>query len=164
MKYDKLSIILIENTEEVLSQKKTIQKIINTLVTEGYVCVINYSNSVKEVQMVNADKMDTKELLYNQKTSKNACLYDALIEAEKVCEAFNKVVKLKSSTDIEIIGIGKCTDNCSKTSKDEASKCFQKLVNNYKALTKYFCLTEDDFISAATIGFRSIGSMCRSYK
>ena len=93
---------------------------------------------------------------------------DAISEATKiVSDLYGKIKEVNKVTtkvtSIEICGIGTCKDNCSKTSKDDGIKSFCKMLNDTRIKSKYFCLNESSFFDAAETGFRSIGSISRSY-
>ena len=64
---------------------------------------------------------------------------------------------------IEIIGIGTCKDSGSMHLKETAQNSFYQVVSKPKITTKYFCLTEGNMVSAAEMGFRSIGAILRSF-
>lgn len=165
----KLTVILVENTVEVSKYKQQLEKIFNSLVVSGMVCVINYGKIVREGKIVDAKDFDCIELLHEEFVSDNACLYDALIALENVVDKNYKTcidqTKYKRwwIKNIEIIGIGRCIDNCSISSSYLAIESFSKVAKNRDITSKYFCLTEDGFIRAATIGFRSIGAISRNY-
>lgn len=164
----KLTVILVENTDEVAKQKDMLNQIVNNLVVAGKVCVINYGKLVRESKIVEAKDFDCRALLYEEFAGNSACLFDALIALEGVVEKNYKkteVVKYKrtKTKSIEIIGIGRCIDNCSITSSQIAIESFSKVVKHSDVTTKYFCLSEESFVQAATIGFRSIGAIARNY-
>lgn len=164
----KLTIILIENTEEVAKEKDKLEKIVKSLATTGYVCVINYGTTVREGKKIESTLFECNTLLCNEDVGTEASLYDALVILENVVKKYYKSVgwlKFRRAriTTIDIIGIGRCFDNCSVASIEKGIEAFENAVSFAGATTKYFCLSEDGFIDAATIGFRSIGAITRSY-
>lgn len=164
----KLIVILVENTAEVAKEKEKLEQIVKSLANTGHVCVINYGTTVREGAKIEATSFNSNTIICNDDIGDKACLYDALITTESVIKKYyNSVVWLKFKrariTSVEIIGIGRCIDNYSFNLKSTAINAFENTVISTKATTKYFCLSEENFIDAATIGFRSIGSISRSY-
>lgn len=169
----KLIVVLIENTTEVAKAKDTLNKIIKSkiiesLVSSGVVCIINYGTTVRQREIWEVPTLEDIAFLCDDDIGNNACLYDALVEAESliskqyinVLEKEQERVKI---SDFEVIGIGTCKDTCSKASKEFATEKFCEMVRQPKVVTKYFCLTEENFNSAAEIGFRSIGAIFKKY-
>lgn len=165
----KLTVILVENTEDVVKQKDKLEQIVKGLVVSGLVCVINYGKVVREGKIVDAKDFDCRALLYEEFAGNNACLFDALIALENVVKKNYKDIidetkyKRKRIKSIDIIGIGRCVDNCSISSIQLAIESFSKVVKHRDITSKYFCLSEENFIQAATIGFHSIGAISRNY-
>ena len=164
----KLTIILVENTEEVAREKEKIEKIVKSLVTTGYICVINYGSSVRESETVEAKSFNSSELLSLEDLGDTACLFDALIALESVVDKkYKNVEELENKkiriSRVEVIGIGRCIDNCSTSSIETGIESFCRVARRDDVITKYFCLSEESFIAAATIGFRSIGAIARNY-
>ena len=164
----RLTIILIENTEAVAKEKDKLEKIVKNLVSAGKVCVINYGSLVREGKIVDAKQFDCSNLLFKEDIGENACLFDALSALEDVVEKnYKKIEETKHKririTNIDIIGIGRCMDNCSITSRESAIESFLVVAKHRDVNTKYFCLSEESFVNAATIGFHSIGSIARNY-
>ena len=96
-------------------------------------------------------------------------MFDALVELEFLVSNSYMKLEEKENEDIlidniEVIGIGTCTDNCSKVSKEVAIDCFCKVARKPGITTKYFCLTDETFTQAAEIGFHSIGAIFKNYQ
>lgn len=164
----KLTIILIENTAKVHKEKETLIKIVNNLVTSGLVCVINYGTKIRICDSYDFD-FNSKLLLCDDDIVDSACLYDALINLGTLISAKYMTISEKEKEQIrinkiEIIGIGTCKDSGSKSSKETAIEWFYEATDKPDITTKYFCLTEENFINAAEIGFRSIGAISRNYQ
>lgn len=165
----KLTIILIESTFEVFKVKEIVLKIVRSLVSPGLVSIINYGSTVKQSEIFDVSIFNGNVLLCDTYIGDSACLYDALIDLESLIskeymhieENENEKVRINQ---IEVIGIGTCTDNCSKVTKEAGIDCFCKVINKHNITTKYFCLTEETFMNAAEIGFRSIGAILRDYQ
>lgn len=162
-----LTIILLENTTEVAKVNDLLKKIIQSSVTSGLVCIISYGESVYKSEIV--DYTELASIKYNENLSQETCLFDALVELETTVS--NNYMRIKENekdrtriTNIEIIGIGTCKDDCSKVKKEEGIACFCKVLSKPKVTTKYFCLTDESFIEAAEIGFHSIGAIFRNYQ
>lgn len=164
----KLTIIFIENTKEVLKEKETIIKVVKALVKSGYVYIINYGLVVTESQIIEVSKFDYNKIMLDDKAGDDSCLYDALLVLESVIyEKLNHTIesqdKINKITNIEVIGFGRCIDKGSSAPKEIAMDYFRTLTQKKDVTIKYFCLTEDSFIDAAEIGFRSIGAMNRKF-
>lgn len=164
----KLTFILIENSAEVLKEKDKLEQIVASLVRTGYVYVINYGSDVRTSELLEAKSLDYSKLLYQEDMGDKACLFDALIALERmVKESYKGIDELKEKHEnvdsIDIIGIGRCIDNGSIVSDKVGIEIFSNMSKRHNLMTKYFCLSEENFINAATIGFRSIGSFARNY-
>lgn len=168
--YEKLTIILIENTEDVLREQENVLKIVKGLVKSGYVYIINYGSIIRKSEMIDVSTYDYSDLLYAEDAKSDSRLYDALFALKTlIYEKRYRTIENQNNkimfNDFEIIGIGKCINNVNSTiSKEEALAYFCKVATLPDVKTKYFCLTEDSFIEAATVGFRSIGAIYRNYK
>lgn len=168
-KYEKLTIVLIENTGEVARQKDNLEKIVKSLVTTGYVCIINYGSSVRESEMFEAKSFDCSKLLCQEDIGDKACLFDALVALKSLVDKKYNIVKENQYTRIwvsgvdNIIGIGRCIDNCSTASRENGIEIFCEVAKSDNVVTKYFCLSEENFVEAATVGFHSIGAIARNY-
>ncbi len=172
---DKLIILFIENTLEVAQYRTKLEQLTKGIVTNGNVCTINYGSIVKVQKPFGSIFLETNDLLNSSDLGEKSCLYEALIALEKVVnESYMKEKVVKQTTfetekrrisTIEIIGIGRCFDN-TNTSAEVTTKgieSFNNVASNSKIVTKYFCLSEQDFIRPATLGFHSIGAINRSF-
>lgn len=161
-----LIVVLIENTAQVAKEKEKVLQIVNTIVKSDLVCFMNYCDVVQESEIIDAT---SNTILYSEGTGDRACLFDALIEVEKLVSRKYLITEEKEKErividNIEIIGIGTCVDNASKTPKEEALNSFLRVASKEKVITKYYCLTDEYFLKAAEIGFHSIGSISRCYQ
>ena len=155
----KLTIFFLEDTTDVMTQNDKLQKLLQMTDKSGIVSIIKYGSDIK--QYINVNKTDEQVLCSK---GDKACLYDALIELEKlVSKAFRSTIdgekEIIQIDSVEIIGMGTCIDNCSITEKAVAINTFSKMARSPFISTKYFCITEQDFTKAAEIGFRSIGAV-----
>ena len=99
-----------------------------------------------------------------EENSSNKSLYDALSEVlyELDCEHnlnLENEFEKYAVENIEIIGIGTGTDNCSNTDKQQAMLNFKRAIKMYNINTKYCCLYEENIVDVAELGFRSIAVM-----
>lgn len=165
----KLTIILLENTATVAKQKDKVLQIVNNFVRSDLICIINYGSSVNASEVLDVHNGKDLTIMYDESAGEEACLYDALIELEKIVSSQYLITKETeheriSIESIDIIGIGTCRDNCSTTPKDEAINKFYLMSLKSKVVTKYYCLTDEFFIGAAEIGFHSIGAISQAYQ
>lgn len=163
----KLIIFLIENSEEVAKIKDKLEVIVKSMSATGFIYVINYGNSVRETTITEASAFSSKQLLCEEHIGNKMCLYDALVALKEVVKKYyNQTEWLKYRrariNAIDIIGIGRCIDNCSIVPFEVAIETFKEATVSTDVITKYFCLTEENFINAATIGFHSIGAIAKN--
>lgn len=127
------------------------------------VSIIRYDNIVYNSGII----IDLNEEIQNNLITGNnkegkACFYDALtklaselsINYLSTIEGKDKKYKINS---IDVIGMGRCLDNCSKIGKFESIGQFFDSVYNKNINTKYFCLLEENIVNAAEVGFNTIG-------
>ncbi len=164
-----LTIILAENTATVGKEKDTVLRIVKNFAKSDLVCIINYDDTVKQSEIFENSDTTNSTVQYHEMVGEKACLFDALIQLEKIVN--EKYLSIEETeTDrlqidkINIIGIGTCRDNGSVTSKEEALNSFYKVASKVKVATKYFCLSEEYFREAAELGFHSIGSIPRTFQ
>lgn len=165
----KLTIILIEDTTLVVNEKDKLVKIIKSITAEGKACIITYGEDVKQSEIFDVLPNAGIPFPANDNVGDTACLYDALIAVEKlVSDKHTKTEETDTQRimikDVDVIGIGTCTDSGSKATKEEAFDAFHKVTSRNRVMTKYFCLTEGSFLNAAEAGFRSIGAIFRNYQ
>lgn len=166
----KLTIILLENTATVAKQKDKVLQIVENFVRSDFICIINYGSEVNVSEIIDLNnKIKDLKIMHDESAAEESCLYDALVELEKVVSSkyliTEETAHERICTDsIDIIGIGTCRDNCSKVSKDEAIDKFYLMSLKSRVVTKYYCLTDEFFIGAAEIGFHSIGAISKAYQ
>ena len=161
----RLTIVLIENTNEVAKENEKLIKIIKKFVnSSNLVSIIRYGSQIEKIKICEFDKLKDEDFCCNNDIGENACLYDTLIEMKKfISEKLMKVEEINSKK-YKIIGIGRCIDTCSINSKEFGISEFSNISKLPTILSKYFCLTEEFFLNAAEVGFRSIGSISRTYQ
>ena len=164
----KLTVVLIENSAMVAKQKEDLKKIVESLVNTGFVSLINYGGSIRIMEKVEAAIFECSEILNEEDIGEEACFYDALVALEDVVNHNYNMIehhgfKRYRIAKVEVIGIGRAIDNFSAYSMEKGIEAFKKVASHTNVTTKYFCLSEKDFIHAATIGFRSIGAIRRTF-
>lgn len=165
----KLTIILIEDTQLVMKEKDKLVKIIKNITADGKACIITYGDTVRQSEIFDVLPNGGIPFPVNENVGDTACLYDALIAVEKlVADKHTKTEETATQRimikDVDVIGIGTCTDNGSKATKEEALDAFHKVASRHRVMTKYFCLSEGSFMNSAEVGFRSIGAIFRNYQ
>lgn len=166
----KLTIVLLENTIQVAQEQETIEKILRSLLTTtDYICIIHYGSMVKEGKIREATSFDYHDLLQKDDMGTKSCFWDALVVLERlVKENYEKKKELDWNYicfhKIEIIGIGRCYDNASGASSQVGIEKFSQVAKLPNVISKYFCFSEENFVEAAKIGFRSIGAVNRKSK
>lgn len=165
----KLTIILVENTDEVSKEKDKVYKIIKNAAFSGMLCIINYGTNCRISEIEDVLEFDCTDFLFNEDVGTDSCLYDALVALDglfidKHIEKIETEKEIIEINDIEVIGIGTCIDNCSHISKEFGIDSFSKVLGYPNVTSKYFCLTEKSFLQVAEIGFHSIGSMSQKYQ
>jgi hypothetical protein len=166
----KLTIFLIENSYEMKKNEEFLKQIVkNSISSEDYVAVINYGSTVRETKPSNSFESYFDKILCSKDITEKKCLYNAIETLEVMVYEYNKKIiegeKEKTFIkNVEIIGIGSCTDCGSSISKAYAILCFSKIALFKNVSTKYFCFTDATFVKSAEIGFHSIGAINRNYK
>jgi len=163
----KLTVILLENTDVVKEEQEVVKKIVINSITGGKYIIINYGESINLTQMED-DKLFSELQLFTENADGKSCLYDALSVLNKIVNrSYQSQVHYDFASSIirsiDIIGIGRCIDNCAKINKLDAFKSFQKVIDKTNVTTKYFCIDDTCFVDAAEIGFRSIGAIRRNF-
>lgn len=165
----KLNIVLIESTALVSKEKEKVMQIVNRFLNSDLLCVINYGETVGLSEILEVKEPDKMNISFAETEQEKTCLYDALVEIEKLVSSKYLVTEEKerervSINQIEIIGIGTCRDNCSTATKENALEAFFKICLKSNIATKYYCLTDEYVMNAAEIGFHSIGSISIAYQ
>ena len=168
IKQAKLIIFLIENSDIVCKEEEIVKKIINSQVGENTLfCIISYSKEVSVSDIYEAKLIREVQLIDRENVSEELCLYDALLEARitslkryfRTKEELPQEFRINS---VELIGIGRCIDTYSKSSKEDGIKAFCQ-ISFAKSITKYYCIDDSYFVNPAEIGFRSIGAIKRNF-
>lgn len=164
----KLTVILVENTAKVLKEKEMLVKIVKNLVPTGLICIINYGSIPRQSKIIDISSFDDTMFLCDDIAGDVACLYDALIMLDGlILEKYMTIEEINNQriniNQCDVVGIGTCKDIGSVFSKEDAIQCFCRVSKRAGITTKYFCLTEENFMDAAEIGFHSIGAIFRNY-
>lgn len=160
----KLTVLLIENSIRLANKDIIFKKIIDSCCNaKNLMCIINYGSIIKKSDIFEISQNRSPNFSNNEDFGKNKCLYDVLIEVEQLIVLnYNKIQENRTLiSEVEIIGIGTCSDNASKNSKQDAIDSFYRSINLSNAITKYYCIDEESAISAAEIGFHSIGTILK---
>lgn len=165
----KLTIILIEDTKLVMAEKDKLVQIVKKVTAEGKACIITYGDVVRQSEIFEVLPNSGIPFPVNENVGDMARLYDALIAVEKlVLEKHTKTEETETQRilikDVDVIGIGTCTDNGSEATKEDALGAFHRVTSRSRVMTKYFCLTEESFLNSAEVGFRSIGAISKNYQ
>lgn len=162
-----LVVILLEESILLNGYSNFISRIVDSAIKDNFYAIIRYGEFVNaQVRTDTLFFMDKVEIRSDSKNDK-ICFYDALKEASKIIDDYeNKIIeeefKRYQIDSIEIIGIGTCTDNSSKTNYEIASVLLDSILHG-KVKSKYFCINENFMPNAAMLGFRSIGSLSKEY-
>lgn len=168
IKQAKLIIFLIENSDIVCKEEEIVKKIINSQIGENNLfCIISYSKEVSVTDIYEAKQLREVQLIDRENVSEELCLYDALLEAritslKRYFRTKEEIPQEFRINSVELIGIGRCIDTYSKSSKEEGIKAFCQ-ISFAKSITKYYCIDDSYFVNPAEIGFRSIGAIKRNF-
>lgn len=163
-----LAIFLIEDSAEVFKYNEYISKIFEANVSNSLVCIVHYGKNIESSEILNSKLVDLEKLYCKNSFENDACLYDAINTVTQIIK-YNQIKTFEEEKEryivssFSVIGIGRCIDNCSTSNISNAFDNFFYLTRRFKANTKYFCLSEENFIDAAYMGFHSIGAINRKY-
>lgn len=165
----KLNIVIIEGTALVSKEKEKVTQIVKRFLNSDLLCIINYGDVISKSEILEVKDPEKMNIDFAETDQEKTCLYDTLIEVEKLVSSKYMVTEEKEKERvcidrIEIIGIGTCSDNSSTATKDDALEAFFKICLKNNIATKYYCLTDEYVMNAAKIGFHSIGSISIAYK
>ncbi len=165
----KLNIVLIEGTALVSKEKEKVTQIVKRFLNADLLCIINYGDVINKSEILEVKDPEKMNIDFAETDQEKTCLYDTLIEVEKLISSKYMVTEEKEKErvcidHIEIIGIGTCSDNSSTATKEDALEAFFKICLKNNIATKYYCLTDEYVMNAAKIGFHSIGSISIAYK
>ena len=162
-----LTVVLVENTKTVANHKDKVERIVKSLASNGFVVVINYGSVVREGDKFEAETFDVNELFCKEDIGEKACFFDALLVLDvaiaKYYQKFERIKFKRVKIDkVDVIGIGTGIDNESVVNMEKGIESFERVLGLENVTTKYFCINEENFISVAAIGFRSIGAIVRT--
>ena len=162
-----LTVILLENSDAVFTEKDTVKKIIETSVKGGKFCIIDYSSKINWNDLKD-DTDFTGADFFTVGFEKAVNLYDAILYLGAIIEEnlnrrtsyHNKTAIIKS---IEVVGIGTgCDTNSYDILTKEGIKTWKDILKKCKN-TKYYCIDEYMVVRVAALGFRSIGVIHRVF-
>ena len=163
----KLTIVLVENSNIVWRDKEIVKKIVSGAIVGGKYCIINYGEGIN-LSEIEDDKKFKEEQLFTEVCGEDVCLFDAISILEKLVNRellADTYFELKEAIikNIEIVGIGRAKDTCSKINTNDAMQTFQRILMRIGFASKYYCIDDTYFTNAAEIGFRSIGAIHRTF-
>ena len=165
----KLTIVMVEHTDELAKYKAVIEKIITSF-NQGsrMIGCILYGEEVlisnftlKEIFF----SRPLEELTFEKSASLGVRFFDAIEVMAKSIASLPKIYEIEGKkykvSDIEIIGIGTGIDIKSKNTQFLANVYFDNALSKYSS--KYFCINDEQMVNVASLGFRSIGFLNRKY-
>ncbi len=166
----KLVIFLVEESSFLNDWSTFISKQIGNIPGDNFLCIIRYNSLVESSGVKKRENFAASELeLKGDLSTDDACFYNAIYETHKVIdESYKKVFEDSSKRykimNIELIGIGTCSDTSSCDGKDfdTSIELFNSMLD-IGIVTKYFCTNEIYMKNASKFGFRSIASIDKSY-
>ena len=88
----KLTIVFVENTKQVVSEAKKLEQIVKSLITTGFICVVNYGSTVRKSEIMDIANFDYSKLFFLDDLCENASMYDALVDVEDVVKDHYDIV------------------------------------------------------------------------
>ncbi len=163
----KMTILLLENSVDVSKVNDTVLQINKKFMTSDIAAVIRFGDKV-ETKKRNTTKFTDEDMQCSPEANTDVAFYDALVEVACIINKYHmktsetETAKEKISS-VDVIGIGTCRDTCSILPKDFCIREFNNAIKKENITTRFYCLTEDSFLDAAEVGFRSIGSISKDY-
>ncbi len=169
--YRKLTIILIEETTALNPFVNIVSKIIESSCQSesDYYCIIKYGDTFTMPKLLFKKELKQEDIIFKGNiTNEKSCLYDVVCNIPPFVE--EAVLSHKEDerykymiSEIEVVGIGTCTDNASKNTKKDAYTAFNKLLSRKDIKTKYCCTSDVLMQEPAKFGFRNIVCMSKEY-
>lgn len=160
--YKTLTILLIEDSKQMYEYNKEIVELAKRSIGDNLVMIIHYGEELENPGLYFPGQADEEEIICVNKNGTSLAFFDAIAHLDEVVTYYyfrtiEGKAKKYSIEDIEILGFSTGVDNSSKTEMKDAYSKFEKIIQRAHVSNKCFCLTEDNFINLASIGFRSIG-------
>lgn len=165
----KLTIVMVEHTEELAEYRAVIEKIIASFNQGSRMmgCIL-YG---EEVFISNFMLRETffshslEEMTFDKPASLGVRFFDAIEVMVKSIASIPRIYEIEGKkykvNEIEIIGIGTGSDFQSKNTQFLASVYLDSALKKYSS--KYFCINDEQMVNVASLGFRSIGYLNRKY-
>lgn len=164
-----LTILLIEDSKEMYEFNKEIVELSKRAVGDNLAVIIHYGKEIENPGLYYPGQVDEDALICLNEKGTSLCFYDAIIHLETIVDdsVFHIVegkTKKYEIENVEIVGFSTGIDNISKSTIKEAYEAFKKISEKTKVTNKCFCISEDNFISLASIGFHSIGRIKTNFE
>lgn len=154
----KVTIMLLENTPFMKQLK--IERIATNISSDPdqIVTIVRYGENIETINYNQGDS-----IAFDGKESEKILFYDSLVEVSELVKRLYTEQKMFRIISVELICIGNCEDKKSKKSKETAIKELNEIIQKYDIKNKYYCLSENEYLEAAEIGFHLIGSITTPY-
>ncbi len=154
----KVTIMLLENTPFMKQLK--IERIATNISSDPdqIVTIVRYGENIETINYNQGDS-----IAFDGKESEKILFYDSLVEVSELVKRLYTEQKMFRIVSVELICIGNCEDKESKKSKETAIKELNEIIQKYDIKNKYYCLSENEYLEAAEIGFHLIGSITTPY-
>ena len=154
----KVTIMLLENTPFMKQLK--IERIATNISSDPdqIVTIVRYGENIETINYNQGDS-----IAFDGKESEKILFYDSLVEVSELVKRLYTEQKMFRIVSVELICIGNCEDKKSKKSKETAIKELNEIIQKYDIKNKYYCLSENEYLEAAEIGFHLIGSITTPY-
>ncbi|OKZ77132.1 MAG: hypothetical protein BHW01_05815 [Clostridium sp. 27_14] len=154
----KVTIMLLENTPFMKQLK--IERIATNISSDPdqLVTIVRYGENIETTTYNEKDN-----IIFDDKEPEKILFYDSLVEVSELVKRLYTEQKMFRIISVELICIGNCEDKESKKSKETAIKELNEIIQKYDIKNKYYCLSENEYLEAAEIGFHLIGSITTPY-
>lgn len=154
----KVTIMLLENTPFMKQLK--IERIATNISSDPdqLVTIVRYGENIETTTYNEKDN-----IIFDDKEPEKILFYDSLVEVSELVKRLYTEQKMFRIVSVELICIGNCEDKESKKSKETAIKELNEIIQKYDIKNKYYCLSENEYLEAAEIGFHLIGSITTPY-
>ena len=150
--------MLLENTPFMKQLK--IERIATNISSDPdqLVTIVRYGENIETTTYNEKDN-----IIFDDKEPEKILFYDSLVEVSELVKRLYTEQKMFRIVSVELICIGNCEDKESKKSKETAIKELNEIIQKYDIKNKYYCLSENEYLEAAEIGFHLIGSITTPY-
>lgn len=165
----KMVIILLEDSLDSKVYENAYKNSLKRIVADNLYTIVYYNElNVIIGDCIEDKKEDELRLRFESPNPIGGKLYDGIKEVNNlVSEYLEKDLEgIECNfhiTSVDVLGIGNAIDINSKLAEKHAIYLLHSLNTQKNVNTKYICINANGIISAARIGFRSIGCMDTSY-